>query len=92
MQATSSCVQHPSRVEVVSAFIWKLATAVSRENNGFQKPSILTHLVNLRRRLAPPFPEYSTGNLFWIAAAQCMGNDELVLQGLVSDKGCNIEN
>ena len=85
VQATSSCVQHPKPVEVVSAFIWKLATAVSRENNGFQKPSILTHLVNLRRRLAPPLPEYSTGNLLWIAGAQCVGNDELVLQGLVGE-------
>ena len=85
VQATSSFVQHPKPVEVVSAFIWKLATAVSRENNGFQKPSILTHLVNLRRRLAPPLPEYSTGNLLWIAGAQCMGNDELVLQGLVGE-------
>ena len=71
-QATCSCVQHPTRVEVVSAFIWKHAMVASRENHGFQKPSLLTHLVNLRRRIAPPLSEYSTGNLLWIAAAQCI--------------------
>lgn len=83
VQATSSCVQHPRHVEVVSAFIWKHAMAASRENNGFQKPSILTHVVNLRRKLEPPLPDYSTGNLLWIAGARCRGNDESGLQGLV---------
>ncbi len=77
--------QHPTRVEVVSAFIWKHAMAASRENYGFQKPSLLTHLVNLRRRIAPPLSEYSTGNLLWIAAAQCMGKDDVGLQGLVGE-------
>ena len=75
VQATCSCVQHPRHVEVVSAFIWKHAMAASRENNGFQfqKPSILTHAVNLRRKLEPPLPEYSTGNLLWIESAWCRG-------------------
>jgi len=31
-QATSLCVKHPTRLEVVSAFIWKHAMAASREN------------------------------------------------------------
>ncbi|KAG2698177.1 hypothetical protein I3760_07G137700 [Carya illinoinensis] len=46
-QATSSYLKQPSSVEVVSAFIWKHAMAASRQNNGSQKPSLMTHLVNL---------------------------------------------
>jgi shikimate O-hydroxycinnamoyltransferase len=86
-QATSLCVKHPTRLEVVSAFIWKHAMAASRENYGFQKPSLLTHLVNLRRRMASPLSEHSIGNLLWIAAAQCTNkdHDQVGLQGLVGE-------
>jgi shikimate O-hydroxycinnamoyltransferase len=70
-QATSSCVKHPTRLEVVSAFIWKHAMAAStRENCGFQTTSFLTHLVNLRRRMTSRLPEYSIGNLLWIASCR----------------------
>lgn len=78
-QATSLCVKHPTRLEVVSAFIWKHAMAAStRENCGFQKTSLLTHLVNLRRRMTLRLSDYSVGNLLWIAAARCTDKDEVV--------------
>ncbi|XP_041017767.1 stemmadenine O-acetyltransferase-like [Juglans microcarpa x Juglans regia] len=85
-QATSSYVKQPSRLEVVSAFIWKHAMAASRQNNGSQKPSLMTHLVNLRRRMTPPLSEHTMGNLLWIAAAaRCMDTDEASLEGLVGE-------
>lgn len=84
-QVTSSYVKQPSRLEVVSAFIWKHAMAASRQDNGSQKPSLMTHLVNLRRRMTPPLSEHTMGNLLWIAAARCMDTDEASLEGLVGE-------
>jgi shikimate O-hydroxycinnamoyltransferase len=70
--------------------------AASRENYGFHfskaRPlNLLTHSVNLRKRMALSLSEFSFGNLLWIGAAQCMDKDDLQvgLHGLV---GCNIKN
>jgi shikimate O-hydroxycinnamoyltransferase len=56
--------------------------AASRENYGFHfskaRPlNLLTHSVNLRKRMALSLSEYSIGNLLWIGAAQCMDKDDL---------------
>ncbi|KAL5778355.1 hypothetical protein ACOSP7_011281 [Xanthoceras sorbifolium] len=73
--AESSGVQHvkcPTRVETVSAFIWRSAMAASRAKHGYERPSLMTHLVNLRTRMVPllsSISEHSTGNLLWVAAA-----------------------
>lgn len=74
-QATiSGALKCVSRVEAVSAFLWKSAMAAanySKSKNGFhQTPSLLTHLVNLRRRMSQINMENSTGNLLWIATAK----------------------
>nr|GMD46707.1 vinorine synthase-like [Ipomoea batatas] len=62
-------VRRPTQVEVVSACIWKSAMqAVSDQDSG--KRSLLTHLVNLRKRASPPFSEHAMGNLIWVASAQ----------------------
>ncbi|GKD18109.1 vinorine synthase-like protein [Tanacetum coccineum] len=47
-------VPQPSRVEVVSALIWECAMEASKEAYGLEKPSLITHAVNLRRKLATP--------------------------------------
>ncbi|XP_044476063.1 stemmadenine O-acetyltransferase-like [Mangifera indica] len=74
-QSTSSTVKNPTRVEAVSAFIWKYTMAASKDKNGSSsRPSLLTHLVNLRTRMVPPISDYSTGNLLWLAAAECSPN------------------
>ncbi|KAE8736187.1 glucan endo-1,3-beta-D-glucosidase precursor [Hibiscus syriacus] len=54
--------KYPTRVNSVSAFLWKCTMAASKERNGFHRASLLTHLVNLRRRMAYN-TENSTGNL-----------------------------
>nr|QXN66177.1 acyltransferase 2 [Boswellia serrata] len=85
-QATNSSMKCPTRVEAVSAFIWKCAIAASKEkSNGIQRPSLLSHLVNLRRRMVPPISEYSTGNLLWISAAHCMASEEPELPDLAGE-------
>ncbi|GFS31934.1 hypothetical protein Acr_00g0020050 [Actinidia rufa] len=83
-KAASSFVLNPTRVEVVSACLWKCAMAASEEKSGFKRPSLLSHVVNLRRRISPPLPENSMGNLIWIASAQPMAkHDRLGLLDLV---------
>ncbi|KAL0360408.1 UNVERIFIED_CONTAM: (13S,14R)-1,13-dihydroxy-N-methylcanadine 13-O-acetyltransferase AT1 [Sesamum radiatum] len=71
-QSTSSNDDHSTRVEVVSAFIWKcFMAAVDEESSNDHKPFLLTHPLNLRRRAEPQFPDNSFGNFLWLAAAQC---------------------
>ncbi|KAK4429497.1 Stemmadenine O-acetyltransferase [Sesamum alatum] len=60
----------PTRVEAVSGFIWKCAMAASEERSGCKRPSLLTHIVNLRKRAAPNFSEQSLGNLIWMTSAK----------------------
>ncbi|XP_073127098.1 limonoid 7-O-acetyltransferse-like [Henckelia pumila] len=58
-------------VEAVSGFIWKHAMAASEESRfGTKKPSLLTHVVNLRKRASPNLSENSLGNLIWMASAK----------------------
>ncbi|XP_015868896.3 acyltransferase Pun1-like [Ziziphus jujuba] len=60
---------YPSRVEVVSALILKTAMAASRSMTGSSsssRPSVLFQAVDLRRRMKPPLPDNSIGNLFWV--------------------------
>ncbi|KAL5557741.1 hypothetical protein UlMin_033952 [Ulmus minor] len=77
-RATSSSLQNPTRVEAVSAFIWKYITAASKHKNGkHPRPWLLTHFVNLRKKVTPPLPENSIGNRLWLAAARSSGDREL---------------
>lgn len=48
-----------------------MAPSKAKHGASNPRPSLLTHLVNLRTRVAPPLPEHSIGSLLWIAAAQC---------------------
>ncbi|KAL6985905.1 hypothetical protein U1Q18_019279 [Sarracenia purpurea var. burkii] len=82
--AGSSCgVRYPSRVEAVTAFVWKSAMSVSAAKAGSRRPSILSHAVDLRRRTTPPLEEYSIGNLLWIPSTQCSVQDKRELPALV---------
>ncbi|CAL1383695.1 unnamed protein product [Linum trigynum] len=53
-----------TRVEIVSALLWKSIMAVT------QKPSVLTHMVNLRNRIDPNLCRNALGNLLWISSAK----------------------
>ncbi|KDP30966.1 hypothetical protein JCGZ_11342 [Jatropha curcas] len=71
----------PSRVEIVSALIWKCAIDASRT----KKPSFSTQTVNLRARMDPPLPESAAGNLLWLAIAPAPsdGSSKIEIQDLV---------
>ncbi|WCJ44543.1 HXXXD-type acyl-transferase family protein [Euphorbia peplus] len=66
----SGMISSPTRVEVVSAILWKSMADTSRELNGFGRPSLLNHMVNLRRRMEPSLSGKSLGNFLWIASAK----------------------
>ncbi|XP_057977219.1 stemmadenine O-acetyltransferase-like [Malania oleifera] len=71
----------PSRVEAVSALVWKCAMNASKATQGSERPSVMSHLVNLRARARPPLPEHSFGNFLWTASARHVsgggGTDQL---------------
>ncbi|PPD91879.1 hypothetical protein GOBAR_DD11189 [Gossypium barbadense] len=81
--SSSSVVPNPTSVESVSAFIWICVTTASRIRYGSRRPSVLSHIVNLRGKTATSLPEHSIGNLLWIATAQCDAEVNLELQSLV---------
>lgn len=82
--AASASVQQPTRVEAVTALIWKSAMNASRTNLGFSKLSLLSQSVNIRRTTEPPLPENSIGNLLWYFPAQ-KDESDAELQGLVQE-------
>ncbi|XP_059462081.1 stemmadenine O-acetyltransferase-like [Corylus avellana] len=81
--ATRSSVQNPTRVEVVSAFLWKCTMTAFKATSGIQRPTFITHAVNLRRRANPPFTESSIGNILWGTGELCTA-DEIDLICMVS--------
>ncbi|XAR50299.1 Vinorine synthase [Bertholletia excelsa] len=81
--AEGSHVTDPTRVEAVSAFIWKQMMEVARVSS--RKIYAAIHAVNLRPRMSPPLTESSIGNLWRFAAAvsplgTSMTYDSLVTQ------------
>ncbi|XP_054805108.1 vinorine synthase-like [Prosopis cineraria] len=55
----------PSRIEVLSTFIWTRFVAVTVEE-GSKKVHLVAWTVNLRPRMEPPLPEYAFGNYLWM--------------------------
>ncbi|KAM0040047.1 putative alcohol O-acetyltransferase [Helianthus debilis subsp. tardiflorus] len=83
-EAGRNGVQQPTRVEVVSALLWKCVMAASKETHGFNKPSLLGHSVNLRKRSGTVLSENSIGNLVWLASAESGTMADIKLHDLVN--------
>lgn len=80
VKARSSLVKFPTKVEVVSAMIWRSIMFASRKRNGAPRPSVISHPVNLRRR---KLLECVVGNFTWNATTQYRVADETEFQCLV---------
>ncbi|MCD7465917.1 hypothetical protein HAX54_002132 [Datura stramonium] len=84
--SSGSQVNDPTRVEALSAFLWKRLMKASRDSN--KKMFAAVHAVNIRSRVNPTLPDYFFGNLWTAALAfpeMVIGsvnttNDDLVYQ------------
>lgn len=69
-KAASEKVPNPSRVEALSAFVAERMTSASKAAKlDTYSTLMITHPVNLRQRIEPPFPDNSFGNIIWLAFA-----------------------
>ncbi|XP_031261344.1 BAHD acyltransferase At5g47980-like [Pistacia vera] len=84
-KAAGATVQQPTRVEAVTALIWKCMINVSRSAKGFPRLSVISHVVNLRKRIEPPLPENCIGNIVGAFFAAHSTEKETDLQGLVCE-------
>lgn len=63
--SSGSQVKDPTRVEALSAFVWKHVWKLNKDSD--KKMSVAVHAVNIRSRMNPTIPDYFFGNL-WTAA------------------------
>ncbi|KAK7349498.1 hypothetical protein VNO77_06914 [Canavalia gladiata] len=76
---------YPTRLEIVSAILWKSLMALSKARFGTQRPSLVTHLVNLRRRMDEALcSKHAMGNLLWLVATEHKSDHEIGLEELVT--------
>ncbi|MED6173393.1 hypothetical protein PIB30_058876 [Stylosanthes scabra] len=75
----------PSRLQIVSALLWKNFMVASKAQCGTQRPCMVTHAVNLRQFMEESLhPENSVGNFIWICTAEHTGEEEVGLDELIS--------
>lgn len=77
----ASTVFQPTRVELVTAAIWKWA--MTREGRDRRRLSVACHGVNIRGRMDPPLSESTFGNVV-LRSPNVSGNGEMGLGELVS--------
>ncbi|KAK9217946.1 hypothetical protein WN943_006578 [Citrus x changshan-huyou] len=82
-EVSSASVPRPSRVEALTALIWKCARAASRSNLGYSRPSLSAHAINVRAVAEPPLPDNSVGNSVAYLMAQASEKEIETLQDLV---------
>ncbi|KAL7199793.1 hypothetical protein ACSBR2_021987 [Camellia fascicularis] len=83
----------PTRVQLVSAVIWRALVAVAQAKHGHPRASGVLQTVNLREKTVPRLPEHSCGNFWGFAMTGCMGDESKVeLQGFVDLIGAAIRN
>ncbi|KAM1027111.1 hypothetical protein ACFX2A_040916 [Malus domestica] len=71
----------PTKVEVVSAVLFKCANAARRSSN---PSATFKQAVDLRRRMSPPLPENAIGNLVW-SFQLLVENKDIELHELVAE-------
>ncbi|KAL3497721.1 hypothetical protein ACH5RR_040453 [Cinchona calisaya] len=75
---------NPSRVEVVTALLYKCAVAASTAKTGTSRPSWLFQVVNLRPRVVPPLPENSIGNFCWSFSIMTTEENDKSMKSIVA--------
>lgn len=77
--------RRPTRVETVSAFLWKCFMEASAAAGSGRSMSTVSHGVNMRRKTEPPLPEHSFGNYVWLVPASSSDGDLKMLFGKVRE-------
>ncbi|TKY52998.1 Vinorine synthase [Spatholobus suberectus] len=77
-QGSSLTVQNPTRVEVVTSLLCKCTAKAFKANSGLERPILITHAVNMRRRASPNFPKSCMGNFAWLATALMSAKEEVI--------------
>ncbi|KAK6922355.1 hypothetical protein RJ641_012862 [Dillenia turbinata] len=62
---SNSGVKNPTRVELVTALIYRCALLSNRANSNPPRPAVVLQAINLRKRMNPQLTENSAGNLSW---------------------------
>nr|ART34014.1 acylsugar acyltransferase 5 [Salpiglossis sinuata] len=75
IKAASENILRPSRVEVVTSTIWMCLMENSK------RPCLITHMVNLRKRVDPPMHDHHLGNFIGMVVAH---NDENHIANMVA--------
>ncbi|PWA64379.1 transferase, Chloramphenicol acetyltransferase-like domain protein [Artemisia annua] len=77
----------PTRVEVITALVWKAAAKAASAVKPFgpQSPHVLLSLVDIRKRASPPLPNESIGNLCVKAIGKCYPNKQPDLSTLLGE-------
>ncbi|KAJ9169391.1 hypothetical protein P3X46_017593 [Hevea brasiliensis] len=68
-------VKNPTRVEVVTALLYKCAISASKASSGSLKPTVSHHAMNLRTRVFSPLSERCSGNLIGFYPVSTMEDD-----------------
>ncbi|XP_058068751.1 stemmadenine O-acetyltransferase-like [Magnolia sinica] len=84
-----SQVGRPTRVEALTALIWRCIMRTSGEE-GSVRASLAVHAVNLRGRMSPPLPDHSFGNIIFIATSvvtekECLEDMQCYLERKLRD-------
>ncbi|XP_050109943.1 stemmadenine O-acetyltransferase-like [Malus sylvestris] len=82
-KAASTVVPNPTRVEVVSAVIWKSLIQASRSKLSLTKAFTWFAALNLRKRWGEAMTENILGNFVWYTAALTTAEGEVELESLV---------
>ncbi|KAE8663864.1 hypothetical protein F3Y22_tig00112864pilonHSYRG00055 [Hibiscus syriacus] len=80
-----------TRVEALSAFIWERFVTAMVARSKLDTAFTITHLVNIRPRIEPPFPESSFGKLYSRAMSIPSTDGNIVTQIRDSIKAVNNE-
>ncbi|KAL1553439.1 shikimate O-hydroxycinnamoyltransferase [Salvia divinorum] len=76
LEASRSEVKDPSRVEAVSAFLWRSFIEAHKQCAGGVAWFPAAHMVSLRRRGAPQVADHALGNCFTFAAAVVSADED----------------
>ncbi|XP_068666828.1 vinorine synthase-like [Aristolochia californica] len=82
--STYSRVGMPTRVEALTALIWRCIIRVTRKE-GSSRALASQHAVNIRSRMEPPLPDHSFGNLYLLVTTSGVAEKDLY-QGCLEEQ------